>query len=419
MIQRGKMTSLTPVKASAPPVPVASRVGRFTYAIRNIVAEAQRVEAAGRPVRYLNIGDPVAFGFATPGHLIDAVERALRDGHNGYGPSAGILRGREAVANEYTSRGFPVGPDRTFLTAGTSEGLELILTALVEDGADVLVPLPVYPLYTAVVAKLGARALCYRTDPSRGWSPDPDHLESLITPATRILIINDPNNPTGACYSAATRRALLAVADRHSLTIVADEVYGDLGYEGPIAPLGSLDPDAPIISISSLSKAYLAPGWRTGWIGVGRTPRLNDVVKAIGRLADARLCSTLPMQHAVVAALTGDRSHQVAFRAALKERATLTHERLNAIPGITSVAANAAFYALPRVALPPGRSDEDYVLALVREAGVLCVHGSGFGMAPDEGYFRIVFLAAPDELDDIYRLIAEFTIDYLGRPGGR
>jgi alanine-synthesizing transaminase len=413
------MNFVAPVNASAPSVPVASRIARFSYAIRNIVSEARNVEARGRRVRYLNIGDPVAFGFATPSHLIAAVERALRDGHNGYGPSAGIPEGREAVAAEYTSRGFPMGADRTFLTAGTSEGIELIFSALVDAGADVLVPLPVYPLYTAVLAKLGARALFYRTDPERGWTPDLEHLESLITPGTRTLVINDPNNPTGACYSAVTRQALLALANRYSLTIVADEVYGDLGYDGPIAPLGSLDPDAPIISISSLSKAYLAPGWRTGWIGVGRTPRLDEVVRAIGKLADARLCSTLPMQYAVTAALTGDRSHQVAFRVALRERAALTHERLNAIQGVTAVAARAAFYAMPRVALPPGRSDEDFVLALVREAGVLCVHGSGFGMDPADGYFRIVFLASPDELDDIYRSIAEFTIDYLRRPGGR
>jgi alanine-synthesizing transaminase len=394
---------------------VASRVDRFSYAIRNIVVEAQKVEASGRRVRYLNIGDPVAFGFATPPHLVAAVERALRDGHNGYGPSAGIAPAREAVAAEYTSRGFPVAPDRTFLTSGTSEGIELIFSALINEGDDVLVPRPVYPLYTAIVAKLGARALYYRTDPNRGWMPDLDQLESLITPATRTLVINDPNNPTGACYSTATRRALLELADRHSLAVVADEVYGDLGYDGPVPPLGSLDVEAPIVSLSSLSKAYLAPGWRAGWIGVGRSPRLNDVVRAIGKLADARLCSTLPMQYAVTAALTGDRSHQVSFRAALKERAALTHARLNAIPGMSSVAATAAFYAMPRVALPPGRSDEDYVLALLREAGVLCVHGSGFGTSPEEGYFRVVFLAAPDELAAVYRLIADFTADYLGR----
>jgi len=394
-------------------IPVAARLNRFSYAIRNIVVEAKRVEASGRRVRYLNIGDPVAFGFHTPSHLIAAVEKALGDGHNGYGPSAGIASGREAVAAEYTSRGFPITPDRTFLTAGTSEGIELALGALVDEDTEVLVPLPTYPLYTAVITKLGARAVFYRTDPERGWMPDLDHLRGLVTPATRVLVIIDPNNPTGASYSTATRRALLDVADRHGLAIVADEVYGDLGYDGRVAPIGSLDPDAPIITFSSLSKAFLAPGWRAGWMGIGRSPRLNDVVKAVGKLADGRLCTTLPMQYAITAALTGDRSHQITFRAALKERAALTTDLLNAIPGITSVAPSAAFYAMPRVALPAGRTDEDYVLALLRGTGVLCVYGSGFGMPAEDGYMRIVFLAAPDELRTIYGLMADFTRQYL------
>jgi alanine-synthesizing transaminase len=395
-------------------IPVAARLNRFSYAIRNIVTEAQRVEASGRRVRYLNIGDPVAFGFNTPPHLIAAVERAMRDGHNGYGPSPGIAAGRDAVAAEFTARGFPVSADRTFLTAGTSEGIELVLGALLDEGSDILVPMPTYPLYTAVIARLGARSLFYRTDPERGWMPDLNHVRSLVTPQTRAIVVIDPNNPTGASYPTATRRALLDVADQHGLAVVADEVYGDLGYDGPVPSIASLDPDAAIISFSSLSKAFLAPGWRAGWVGVGRTPRLNDVVKAIGKLADARLCSTLPMQHAITAALTGDRSHQVTFRAALKERATLTNQRLNAIPGITSVAATAGFYAMPRVALPPGKTDEDYVLALLRETGVLCVYGSGFGTAPEDGYMRIVFLAAPDELRAIYDLMADFTREYLG-----
>ena len=179
--------------------------------------------------------------------------------------------------------------------------------------------------------------------------PDLDHMESLVTPATRVLVIIDPNNPTGRCIRPATRRALLDLAERHGLAILADEVYGDLGYDGPVPPLGSLDPDAPIISFSSLSKAYLAPGWRTGWMAVGRTPRLNDALAAIKKLADGRLCSTVPMEYAVTDALTGDRSHQIAFRAALKERAQITTDRLNAIPGIACVAPAAAFYAMPRI----------------------------------------------------------------------
>lgn len=148
-------------------------------------------------------------------------------------------------------------------------------------------------------------------------------------------------------------------------------------------------------------------------MAIGRSPRLDEVVAAMRKLADARLCSTVPMQFAVVAAITGDRSHQASFRAALKERAALTTERLNAIPGVTCVAPHGAFYAMPKVALPPGRTDEDYVLALLRATGVLCVYGSGFGMRADEGFLRVVFLASVAELSEIYRLVADFTAEYL------
>jgi alanine-synthesizing transaminase len=394
-------------------IPTASRVHRFTYAIRNIVAEAQKVEAAGTRVRYLNIGDPVAFGFHTPSHLIAAVERAMRDGHNNYGPSPGIAAAREAVAAEYTRNGFPVAPDRVCITAGTSEGIELALGAIVDDGGEVLVPMPTYPLYTAVLAKLSARAKYYRLDPNHQWQPDLDHLKSLVTPETRALVVIDPNNPTGAVYPTDTRRALLGFAEDHGLVILADEVYGDLGFDGPVAPLGLLNPDAAIISFSSLSKAYLAPGWRTGWMAVGRSPRLDDVMAAVKKLADGRLCSTVPMQYAVAAALDGDKSHQVGFRKDLKARSDLTVSRLRAMPGVSCVEPTAAFYAMPRVALPPGRTDEEYVKALLHATGVLCVYGSGFGLPPDQGFLRIVFLAPLDELREIYDLMASFTASYL------
>ena len=399
-------------------IPVASRVSGFTYAIRNIVAEARKVEAAGRRVRYLNIGDPITFGFRTPPHMIEAVERALRDGHNGYQPSVGIGPAREAVAGELTRRGMPVTADRVLITAGTSEGIELALTALAEAGDEVLVPSPTYPLYTAVLAKVGARAVYYRTDPANGWLPDLDDVQKLVSPATRALVVIDPNNPTGATYPVDVRRTLIELADRHNFPLLADEVYGDLAYDGPVPPMASLYPDAPIISFSSLSKAYLAPGWRTGWLAVGRTERLDDVLAGIKKLADGRLCSNGPTEYAIDAALNGDRSHEAAFRTALRERADVTVSRLNAIPGIHTVAPRAAFYAMPQVHLPAGVTDEDYVLALLRATGVLCVYGSGFGTRPEDGFFRVVFLAGPRELNEIYDLVAEFTRDFLAR-GGR
>jgi alanine-synthesizing transaminase len=401
------------VDKATPAIPTASRVHRFTYAIREIVAEALKVEAAGTRVRYLNIGDVVAFGFKTPPHLIAAVERALRDGHNNYGPSAGIAAAREAVAAETSATGFPVTADRVFITAGTSEGIDLALTAVVDAGGEVLVPMPTYPLYTAVLAKLDAVAKYYRLDPDRNWMPDLDHLRSLVTPATRALVIIDPNNPTGAVYPTDTRRALLNFADEHGLLVLVDEVYGELGFDGAVPPYGLLDPDAPIISFSSLSKAYLAPGWRTGWMAIGRSPRLDDVATAVRKLADGRLCSTVPMQYAIEPALTGDRSHQVSFRQALRARADLTVARLRAMPGVTCVAPTAAFYVMPRIALPPGKTDVDYVKALLRATGVLCVYGSGFGLPAEQGFMRIVFLASLEELGEVYDLMAAFNQDYL------
>jgi alanine-synthesizing transaminase len=181
--------------------------------------------------------------------------------------------------------------------------------------------------------------------------------------------------------------------------------------------MAGLYPDAPIISFSSLSKAYLAPGWRTGWMAVGRTERLDEVLAGVKKLADGRLCSNGPMEFAIPAALNGDRSHEAVFRAALRERADLSVKRLNAIDGIHTVAPTAAFYAMPQVTLPHGVTDEDYVLALLRETGVLCVYGSGFGTRPEDGFFRVVFLAEPKELSDIYDLVGGFTSDFLSRRG--
>ena len=399
-----------PVGAS---IRVAARVGSFTYAIRNIVTEAKKIEAAGRTVRYLNIGDPIPFGFKTPPHLIDAVSRAMRDGQNGYTASVGVVPAREAVAAEYARRGVPVSPDRVVITSGTSEGIELTLGALADAGDEVLVPTPTYPLYTAVLGKLGARAVYYRTDPARHWMPDLDDVRRLVTPATRAIVMIDPNNPTGAVYPEATRRAFIELAERTGVPILADEVYSDLGFDGPTPLLGSLAPDAPIISFSSLSKGFVAPGWRAGWLAVGRSDRLDEVLAAIKKLADGRLCSPGPMQFAIAPALGGDRSHQREFVRELKLRADLTMSRVGSIPGMTCVTPRAAFYAMPSVRLHPGHTDEDFVLGLLRATGILCVYGSGFGLPADQGFFRVVFLAPPDDLSAIYDDLATFTADYL------
>jgi alanine-synthesizing transaminase len=307
----------------------------------------------------------------------------------------------------------PVTADRVILTSGTSEGIELALGALADAGDEVLVPTPTYPLYTAVLAKIGARAVFYRTDPDRGWLPDLDDVRRLLTPATRAIVVIDPNNPTGAVYPEATRRALIDLAEHAGVPILADEVYSELGFDGPLPLLASLAPDAAIISFSSLSKAYLAPGWRAGWLAVGRSGRLDDVLGAIKKLADGRLCSPGPMQYAIETALTSDRSHQREFVHQLRLRSDLTVKRISAIPGMRCVAPQAAFYAMPKVDLPPGVTDEDYVIALLKATGILCVYGSGFGQPAAQGFFRIVFLAPLDELGAIYDDMAAFTGEFL------
>ena len=262
---------------TAATIPVASRNAGFDYAIRAIVSEARAVEASGRAVKYLNIGDPILFGFKTPPHLIEAVERAMQDGHNGYTPAAGVLEARVAVVREFESRGLSVDPDRVVLTAGASEGIDLALSVILDRDDEVLVSVPTYPLYTAVLAKLGARGVYYRTSPENGWQPDIDHIKSLITPRTRALVVIDPNNPTGAVYTRENRLALLDLADKYNLVLISDEGYTDLAYDGRVPTLGSYNPDAPVISFSSLSKAYLAPGWRAGWMVFSGGPRLNGV----------------------------------------------------------------------------------------------------------------------------------------------
>ena len=394
-------------------IPVAQRLAGFDYAIRNVVAEAHKVEQSGRHVHYLNIGDPVLFGFETPPHLVAAVERAMRDGHNGYTPAAGIMAAREAVAGEYSAGGVTISADRVVLTSGTSEGIDLALSVIADRGDEVLVPVPTYPFYTAALTKLGARAVFYPTDPNRGWEPDLDRLRDLVSPRTRALVVINPNNPTGAVYSEETRSALIDIADRWNFVLLSDEVYTDLAYAGPIPPIGALNPEAPFILFSSASKAYMAPGWRTGWMAVGKTERLDGVLGAIKELADGRLCSTGPMQHAVAPALTGDRSHQDRFRRQLQERAELMSRRLNRIDGISCVEPAAAFYAMPKVDLPPGRTDEDFVLGLLHQTGILCVYGSGFGTNPTDGFFRIVFLASPAELENYCDAIEAFTASFL------
>ncbi len=388
----------------------AARIENVRYAIRNIVVEAQKVEATGKKILYLNVGDPLKFDFATPPHLIEAVTRAMRDGKNGYAPSAGIPEARAAVAKEAVRNGMTtVKPDDVVLTAGASEAIEMALTALLEPGEAVLLPSPNYPLYDAVVAKLGAVAIPYYLDEAHGWSLDLAEIESKVTSKTRAIVIGNPNNPTGGQYGPKVLEGLLDIARRHDLVVMSDEIYDRLTYGTAHVATGSLATDVPVICFNGLSKAYLACGWRVGWMIFCNVHLMPELRRAVQRLADARLCGPAPQQYAVAPALEGPQDHIPEMMGRLKVRRDLTVKRLNAIPGISCVEPAGAFYAMPRLQLPGVTDDEQWVLSLLRETGVLFVHGSGFGQRPGTQHFRVVFLPKPEVLSAAYDLLEQFV----------
>ncbi|MBX7219736.1 MAG: aminotransferase class I/II-fold pyridoxal phosphate-dependent enzyme [Blastocatellia bacterium] len=388
----------------------AARTRNYNYAIRNIVVEAKKVEASGKKITYLNIGDPVIYGFQPPESLMNALAKAVHDGLNGYAPSAGTVEAREAIAADSEKYGVPISPDDVIVTSGASEAADLVLNALLEPGDDVLTPCPTYPLYTAITAKLGATENSYKLDPKNGWLPDPDDIRRRVTPRTRAIVIINPNNPSGAVYPEPVLRELLAVAAEKNLLVMADDVYHRMTY-GPHAPrLASLaqDMDVPIVNLESLSKSHLVPGWRVGWMTFTNKKQMGDLIPAVRKIADARLCSPLPTQ-AVIPAALADLSHLPATIEAMKVRADISVDMLNAIPGMNCTRPEAAFYLMAQMENLHGATDEQFVLELLRETGILFVYGSGFGLEPTDGYFRIVFLPEPEVLRDVYTRLGNFV----------
>ncbi len=393
----------------------AARTKNYKYAIRNIVVEAQKIEAQGKKVTYLNIGDPSLYGFQPPEELIEANIKAIRDGYCGYSPSAGILEARTAVADDANRRGIQTTPDDVIFTYGASEAADLVLTALLDAGDEVLVPAPGYPLYTAIATKLGAVEIKYSQNADNNWQPDADELRSKISPRTKALVIINPNNPTGAVYSKETLEAMLNVAREYKLVVIADEVYHKLLFDGKHIPMGSLaGTDLPVITMESLSKNYLAPGWRLGWMTMTNSAVMPDLKAAIRKLADARLCAPMSPQHVIKTAMTLPTSYLDAPMKRLREQRDITFESINKIKGMRCNKPEGAFYAMAQVDLENGDlgTDEEFVLGLLREKGVLFVHGSGFGTAPKDGFFRIVFLPNAETLRDVYTRLAEFATEF-------
>jgi alanine-synthesizing transaminase len=388
----------------------STRTANFQYAIRNLVSAAEAQEQAGGSVIYLNIGDPQAYGFRPPTHVVEAVAGALRNSFTGYAHSAGLRAARSAVATYATALGAPTTPEQVLITSGASEAADLVLTALVNDGDEVLLPAPGYPIYPAILNKLGASPLYYRLQSACGWQPDIEQIDSLISKRTRALVLINPNNPTGSIIPDETTKQILEVAARHNLLVIADEVYRELCFEEPPTSASVLakEMDLPLITLESLSKTHLVPGWRIGWMRYTHEKEMRDLTGAIGRLASGRLCSPTSAQYAVEPALNGSREFQREFLSELRNRRDFCVERVRQNEGLSCEIPAAAFYLMIKAEKLGDRTDEQFVLDLLKETGVLVVHGSGFGMDPQQGYFRMVYLADEVTLGEVFNRIDQF-----------
>ncbi|HEX8294583.1 MAG TPA: aminotransferase class I/II-fold pyridoxal phosphate-dependent enzyme [Pyrinomonadaceae bacterium] len=388
----------------------SSRTARFHYAIRNVVSAAEERERSGRAVTYLNIGDPQAYGFRPPAHVAEAAARAVRDRFTGYEHSAGSVEAREAVARYATALGARTAPGDVLITAGASEAADLLLTALVEEGDEVLVPAPGYPLYPAILNRLGAVARPYALDPRAGWLPSAEEVGSLAGDRTRALVLINPNNPTGSVTPDETTRRLLELAERRGLLVISDEVYRELCFDEAPAPASLLaaDAGAAVVTLESLSKTHMVPGWRVGWMRFTNARLMPELVRAVHRLASGRLCSPTPAQYAVRPALEGDRDFLADFMREIKRRRDFVLRAVAGIDGLSCVEPAAAFYAMLRAEDPERRADERFVLDLLEETGVLVVHGSGFGADPASCHFRLVYLPDESVLGGVFERLAAF-----------
>lgn len=396
------------VTMTSEPIRIAQRTHAFQYAVRDIVLVAREAQRAGKELLYLNIGDPGLFDFPLPEHLVEAISRALREQHASYAPSEGIPEALEAIREDAETRCRIRNIQDVFVGTGCSECIEVALAGLVDEGESVLTPHPGYPLYTALLAKLGCREVPYFLDESRDWQPDLADVERKIDEKTRALVIINPHNPTGSVCSRETLNGLLELAAKHDLVVLSDEIYDRLVLEGEAVPAASLRDDLPIITFNGLSKGYLGPGLRVGWaISSGPAARLAPYVEAMQKLLRARLCASHPAQYAIAPALRGDQSHITRAVAALRQRRDITVKQLNAMDGVSCVPPRAAFYAFPR--LEREADDAAWVRDLVRETGVVTVQGAGFGQPPGTSHFRVVYLPPEPTLRRALGLIGDFV----------
>lgn len=393
------------------PVHTSSRLAEVRYEIRGTLSHRARdLEAEGRQIVRLNIGNPGAFGFEVPAHIREAVTRSLPRSE-AYCQQQGLLQARQTIAYQQVARGSTTATaDRVFIGNGVSELIDLSLRALLEPGDEVLVPAPDYPLWTAATILNGGRAVHYPCPASRGHLPDADEIAALITPRTRAIVLINPNNPTGANYPRELLRAIVALAERHRIVLMADEIYDGILYdEATFQPLAPLAGDLPCISFGGLSKVHRACGYRVGWFTVsGADARVQDMLRAFDLLAALRLCGNVPGQWAIQPALEGADT----IRALTLPGGRLYESRKAVLDAVERsafldvVAPAGALYAFPGVhddALP-GLDDEAFALHLLESEDVLIVPGSSFNVAY-RNHFRITLLPEAPVIADVFERI--------------
>ncbi len=385
------------------------------YDVRGpILEEAERLEAQGHKILKLNIGNTAPFGFDAPDAILADMIHNLPESQ-GYSDSRGIYSARTAVAQYYQSRGLKdVDVEDVYIGNGVSELISMVLTTFIDDGNEVLVPAPDYPLWTGAVTLAGGIPVHYRCDESQGWLPDLQDIESKITEATFAIVIINPNNPTGAVYSADVVRGLVDIARKHDLVVMADEIYEKIVFDDHVHHHAATfaGDDVLCLTFSGLSKAYRVCGYRSGWVMVSGPRHLaTDFLEGLTLLANMRMCANVPGQHAIQTALGGYQSvnELIVPGGRFYEQSKLAWNLLNKIPGVTCTEPQGALYCFPRLdpEVYPISDDQEFVIDLLRAKKILITHGTGFNwFEPD--HFRLVTLPAVDILEEAIGRIASY-----------
>ena len=400
------------------PVKKSGKLDNVCYDIRGpVLARAKQMEDEGQRIIKLNIGNPAPFGFAAPEEIVQDVIVNLPNA-SGYSDSKGLFAARKAIMHYTQGKAIAgVQIDDIIIGNGVSELIVLTMQALLNNGDEVLVPAPDYPLWTAAVTLAGGVARHYLCDESANWMPDLDDIRAKITPQTRAIVIINPNNPTGALYTTALLQGILAIARQHQLLVFADEIYDKVLYDGCThTSIASLADDVLCITLNGLSKNYRVCGYRAGWLVISGDKRhALDYIEGLNMLASMRLCSNVPGQYAIQTALGGYQSIDdlVAPGGRLARQRDLAWELLTAIPGVTCVKPHAALYMFPRLdtQMYPIADDQKFILDLLEEERVLIVQGSGFNW-PQADHFRVVILPHEDELREAVARIARYLERY-------